>query len=208
MEDDIPLKRRKSKYDRLDRVVVTQDKVLVWVREIEFFDPDGKATLSPSYGPFMLESHLPLDMLFKQWESGHRKDVPFANWFYAKYPLNHPTPYPVPSTGENEPQQLNREDTPRSLNMLDGTIIFARTLVILPRPIIEPHSPTSQTQNHSHSQHMTLHNHSQRLNHVDGVDGTPSAARPLGLDEKTSNAAAPSSYGRDHDPKRMFMDGE
>nr|XP_019012711.1 uncharacterized protein I206_02206 [Kwoniella pini CBS 10737]OCF51492.1 hypothetical protein I206_02206 [Kwoniella pini CBS 10737] len=74
---------------------------------------------------------------------------------YAKYPFNHPTPYPPPRTGENEPQQLNAEDTPYSMKIKDGTIIFARTLIILPRPIIEHHSSSSYYQRHAFVQVYT-----------------------------------------------------
>ncbi|WWC88716.1 uncharacterized protein L201_003629 [Kwoniella dendrophila CBS 6074] len=138
-EDNIPLKKRRSKYERVE----SKEKVLVWIREIKSFQLDGQAIVSPSQGPYMLELHLPLDLLFELWETENNKDIPFSSWYYARYPFNHPTPFPKPPKGENEPRQLNGEHTPYSLNLQNGTIIFARNLVILPRPISEPQSPPS-----------------------------------------------------------------
>ncbi|KAK6908233.1 hypothetical protein I203_102234 [Kwoniella mangroviensis CBS 8507] len=137
MDDNIPLKKRKSKYERVE----SKEKTMVWIREINNFNADGQATLSPPQGPYMLELHLPLALLFKAWENERQKDVPFSSWFYARYPYNHPIPSQEPPVGQNEPQQLNGEQTPYSVNLQNGTTIFARNLVILPRPIIEPQSP-------------------------------------------------------------------
>ncbi|WWC96062.1 hypothetical protein V866_002929 [Kwoniella sp. B9012] len=137
MDDDIPLKKRKSKYERVE----SKEKTLVWIREINSFNADGQATLSPPQGPYMLELHLPLSLLFNAWENERKKDVPFSSWFYARYPYNHPTPSQTPPEGQNEPQQLSGEHTPYTVNLQNGTTIFARNLVILPRPMIEPQSP-------------------------------------------------------------------
>ncbi|WVW84628.1 hypothetical protein I302_106662 [Kwoniella bestiolae CBS 10118] len=143
MEDhNIPLKKRKSKYERVE----SKEKVLVWIREINSFNADGQATLSPSQGPYMLELHLPLALLFNTWENERKKEVPFSAWFYARYPFNHPTPFQKPPEGQNEPQQLSGDHTPYTVNLQNGTIIFARNLVILPRPIIEPQSPIAARQ--------------------------------------------------------------
>ncbi|WWD04826.1 hypothetical protein V865_002897 [Kwoniella europaea PYCC6329] len=137
MDDNIPLKKRKSKYERVE----SKEKTLVWIREINSFNAEGQAALSPPQGPYMLELHLPLSLLFNAWENERKKDVPFSSWFYARYPYNHPTPSQKPPEVQNEPQQLSGEHTPYTVNLQNGTTIFARNLVILPRPIIEPQSP-------------------------------------------------------------------
>ncbi|WRT67820.1 uncharacterized protein IL334_004794 [Kwoniella shivajii] len=133
MEDKVKRKKRKIKHESIE----SGKQITVWIREIIRFDRDGQATLSPSHGPYVLEINEPFETLFQAWERENDEIVPFKSWFYAKYPSNHPTPFSRPKKGQNEPQQLGRDQTPFSINLQDGAIIFARSLIILPRPNIE-----------------------------------------------------------------------
>ncbi|WVF68941.1 hypothetical protein IAT40_003715 [Kwoniella sp. CBS 6097] len=111
---------------------------VVWIRRIISFGPEGVAKLSQAHGPFQISPSTPLKHLFAVWEKLNAREIPFAEYFYAKYPFNEPSPDPLPGTGVNEPYHLRPEHTPESVGLSNGCIIYVRMLVILPEPPKEP----------------------------------------------------------------------